>query len=1266
MTTIHSEESLDDVIEDAVADGLGLCEELEQVVLTALERAAGAADAAVAEHGERRGREVLVAYQLLLLRARTDAMERFGRQHERLRTFNIVLFGRTGAGKSSLIEALSGGHGEPISQGESDWTVDVRDVRWASCRLYDTPGIGGWGRSVKREELERRAEAAVADADVVVLCFDTQSQQEGEFTKVADWVTAYGKPAVAVLNSRNGRWRFPARVKSEHARRQLSRSVHEHASNIRDELARVDMPDVPVVALHAKRGAFARTADPYAGPDANSRQKLRENFGPAQLLDWSNLLAFERLLSEALRAHAADLRLGMLREQARGVLEATLAQLRDEHRAAALAAAEQVERGIEDVLRVLGRPADRAFGQRIGLLEALRGGGFDVSVDGQGEQHARMRLAAELRAPRQAALRRAERLVDGAFAARREVDDKEFRRSVTDPAVTEVERIAEALEAEVRSFLEQRLALVADDVQADLKAALAPYGGARGSAGRDARRLGIGLEVGSALTTIGTGAYVAVALANSWNPIGWTLGAVAVGGAIAGWFGRRKRKAAEHQREAARSSARASARKAVNDTFEELEAELTRQFGAVFSAAAVGRLSEEVEQAIAVRRLIAAADTGEDALSDALEAVPPSRSSAHVLADVARDVQRRTFPGDAAADRLLWLGESWCTDPTGLEETGVPATVRRAAGLDPRRRKSLTKRLRAFVRRGSSRPAPGDGTAWLTETDTALADDQEAREALVEVHALVERGRPRLVVVGDYNAGKSSFIKRLLLDAGLTPPDELSVAARPETATATTYAWEGWDVVDTPGFQSADPAHGARAQAALDTASMVLVLFNPNLVVGNPAHLRVLLKGDDHRASKSSRTVFLINRADELGVDPHDDLHAYEQLCDRKELELRQALGSLRPGGQADVRDDQVLCVASDPYGMVGDRRDATSADYDPHRGWDGLDAFHRVVRELTEDHAANGVDIAVLGGGTAALGTLVAARRAELADLRAQSDQQRRLLLDIHACLNAGIALRDGAGDRLASALVDVVADLYDEAVATTVAATRAERVAKLDSWTDQPEVTQRYEEWLRRTERELDAWQRAASERVERRLRSAAFRAAFPDIRDAIDTKHLQPEHGAPRSKARKAGDMGANVAATAGRETVYGLAKRFGHKFRPWGAVKLTNKVNVAGAAVGVVLGAWDLRGIVKGLKAEQADEEAAHRARAETLRLVREAAEASFSAEDGAGAGIDLSLAVVGEVLASAQQTADELEERSQELSARIDRCEQRLVEARRRA
>lgn len=56
------------------------------------------------------------------------------RQLDDTDTFNTVLFGRTGAGKSSMLEAISHGAGATISPGESDWTTAIKPVDWASCQ----------------------------------------------------------------------------------------------------------------------------------------------------------------------------------------------------------------------------------------------------------------------------------------------------------------------------------------------------------------------------------------------------------------------------------------------------------------------------------------------------------------------------------------------------------------------------------------------------------------------------------------------------------------------------------------------------------------------------------------------------------------------------------------------------------------------------------------------------------------------------------------------------------------------------------------------------------------------------------------------------------------------------------------------------------------------------------------------------------------------------------------------------------------------------
>ena len=106
-----------------------------------------------------------------LVKERVAEIERlFEKQKSVADSFNIVLFGRTGAGKSTLVESLTKGNGAAVSHGESDWTTDVEPKYWESCKVYDTPGINGWGRNNKRSDLEQRARNAAEVADFVIVC----------------------------------------------------------------------------------------------------------------------------------------------------------------------------------------------------------------------------------------------------------------------------------------------------------------------------------------------------------------------------------------------------------------------------------------------------------------------------------------------------------------------------------------------------------------------------------------------------------------------------------------------------------------------------------------------------------------------------------------------------------------------------------------------------------------------------------------------------------------------------------------------------------------------------------------------------------------------------------------------------------------------------------------------------------------------------------------------------------------------------------------
>ena len=512
---------------------------------------------------------------------------------------------------------------------------------------------------------------------------------------------------------------------------------------------------------------------------------------------------------------------------------------------------------------------------------------------------------------------------------------------------------------------------------------------------------------------------------------------------VISFVGGKFRKKGASDRISALSDARSKGRRAVHDTFEQLERVISEDFNRILSQAAHERLAHDVAQATALRRVAGAATAAARDLQKAVKGLPMVADASHLLSDVAKDLQRRRYPGEPTAERLLWLGESWCTDPEGLTEAEAanPATT---VSHDPVRLEGLLTRIRSVTEAAALVPSAGAGAAWVTTTLDDLAGDDDALNALAPVAALVDGAPPRIVVAGDYSSGKSSFIKRLLVDADLKVPDELEVAAQPQTASAAVFRWGDWELVDTPGFQSTHAEHTEAAHRAVVGASLLIILFNPNLVVGAATDLVAVLVGDRAagRVGKLPRTLFVINRSDELGIDPREDPAGYRNLCQRKELELTQALGVLdgrTSGGHGDVTAAQILCVASDPYGLVGDRGDVSRADYDQHRDWDGMDALHRGLAETSEALGRNGVDIRILEGGAATLGDLIATRRERLASLEATITQRRRLLLDLEACLGAGRALQAAARDRLATSYVWFVAKLFDDvAGATPTTATR------------------------------------------------------------------------------------------------------------------------------------------------------------------------------------------------------------------------------------
>ena len=114
---------------------------------------------------------------------------------DRLSNFSITLFGRTMAGKSTLMEVLTEGNGDSIGKGGQRTTRDVRSYEWNGLEIIDVPGIGAF----EGEEDERLAFDWAKKGDMILFLLSDDGPQPAEAVCMSQ-IISLGKPVVFVLN----------------------------------------------------------------------------------------------------------------------------------------------------------------------------------------------------------------------------------------------------------------------------------------------------------------------------------------------------------------------------------------------------------------------------------------------------------------------------------------------------------------------------------------------------------------------------------------------------------------------------------------------------------------------------------------------------------------------------------------------------------------------------------------------------------------------------------------------------------------------------------------------------------------------------------------------------------------------------------------------------------------------------------------------------------------------------------------------------------
>lgn len=185
----------------------------------------------------------------------------------------VVLMGRTMAGKSTLLAALTGGSAGRIGDGAQRTSRDVfaapalglRDVE-----IVDTPGVGAKDGA----EDVALAMAEVPSADLVLWVASNDSVQE-ETAQALRAVAFQGKPVVVVLNCR-------VRLVDELDREDFlanPTSVFDqhqgHLNTIRVHLSAAGVQPVAEVMLHAE-AAWQALNDEECGPSLESASRIQD------------------------------------------------------------------------------------------------------------------------------------------------------------------------------------------------------------------------------------------------------------------------------------------------------------------------------------------------------------------------------------------------------------------------------------------------------------------------------------------------------------------------------------------------------------------------------------------------------------------------------------------------------------------------------------------------------------------------------------------------------------------------------------------------------------------------------------------------------------------------------------------------------------------------------------------------------------------------------------------------------------------------------
>jgi hypothetical protein len=379
----------------------------------------------------------------------------------------------------------------------------------------------------------------------------------------------------------------------------------------------------------------------------------------------------------------------------------------------------------------------------------------------------------------------------------------------------------------------------------------------------------------------------------------------------------------------------------------------------------------------------------------------------------------------------------------------------------------------------------------------------------------VARDRVVVTFFGPYDSGKSSLLKRLLVDDGQSVPDWLTVSGRRETFEPQEASALGVLVRDTPGIAGGNELHEAAAKEALLLSDAVVLVLPPQLVTSDRESILAVLSGrrfgcPPTAAYPDRGLAVVLSRMDEAGAMPRDDIAGYHALVKRKREELSELF-------RAEGIPESVVvvhAVAADAFGLVGNACPRNRAEYDPDRHWDGVAAFADFVGGL----APRKVELRQRAE-VRYLGAEVSSIRASLA----QMDAETRTASEAAANDATSYAL---VQERLRALLGAARADL-DRRIEEEVSA--AGRRGAADVKELREAVLGRLEAALERWSKEHDSALEALVREADTELKARRERPSWKKLADVLNGSQTKPKPAASGKEARQTVDKVHRVAKT-----------------------------------------------------------------------------------------------------------------------------------------